>query len=285
MYESATSSVDVVGALNTPAGSVQLVDYHFRQPARGGVRGDGKFRVELCLSARHRTARACFREQWKEYRFEPMGGLFVVHPNADLIVRSDEVDDMTAIVCELQAQPLMSMFDTIPEPTDALLMAALNVRNERVRSLLAWTAEEIRHPGFASTLLAEMMCGQLAVELYRHGEDVADRERDGGLSAWRLRLIDERLKDVAPAPTSTELAELCRLSVRQLARGFRTSRGCSLGQYVVRCQIEHAKYLLSQGVGVGIIAGVLGFSSSSSFCFAFRRETGYAPKQYRQRLM
>ena len=44
----------------------------------------------------------------------------------------------------------------------------------------------------------------------------------------RLRLIDERLADDPSAPPLGELADLCDLSVRQLTRGFKVSRACSI---------------------------------------------------------
>src|SRR3546814_18606710 len=70
----------------------------------------------------------------------------------------------------------------------------------------------------------------LGIELARYCERINDVQSGGGLSSWRLRLIDERLHEGRDAPTLTELAELCKLSVRQLTRGFRASRGCSIGR-------------------------------------------------------
>src|SRR3546814_2063878 len=54
----------------------------------------------------------------------------------------------------------------------------------------------------------------LGIELARYCERINDVQSGGGLSSWRLRLIDERLHEVRDAPTLTELAELCKLSVR-----------------------------------------------------------------------
>src|SRR3546814_11762137 len=104
-------------------------------------------------------------------------------------------------------------------------------------------AQETRHPGFASKVLVELLVAQLGIELARYCERINDVQSGGGLSSWRLRLIDERLHEVRDAPTLTELAELCTLSVRQLTRGFRASRGCSIGSYVANSRIEHAKQM------------------------------------------
>jgi len=75
------------------------------------------------------------------------------------------------------------------------------------------------------------------------------------------------------------------LSVRQLTRGFRTSRGCSIGDYVVHSRIDTAKRLLGTSESVKSIAYSIGFSSTSSFSYAFRRATGTTPRQFRQRVL
>jgi AraC-like DNA-binding protein len=54
---------------------------------------------------------------------------------------------------------------------------------------------------------------------------------------------------------------------------------------VAERQMEHAKRLLAADESVSAIAGVLGFSSSSNFCFAFRRATGLSPGDFRRRLL
>jgi AraC family transcriptional regulator len=107
----------------------------------------------------------------------------------------------------------------------------------------------------------------------------------GGLAGWRLRLIEERLQSSADAPTLAELAALCGLSVRQLTRGFRASRGCSIGDHIASSRVDHARRLLAGDHSVKAIAYTLGFASPSSFCFAFRRATGHTPREYRQRVV
>ena len=68
--------------------------------------------------------------------------------------------------------------------------------------------------------------------------------------------------------------------MRQLTRGFRASRGCSIGEYVTRSQIDRAKQLLVSGESIKSIADSIGFASVSSFTYAFRRETGQTPGQF-----
>jgi AraC family transcriptional regulator len=134
-------------------------------------------------------------------------------------------------------------------------------------------------------MLVELIAGQLAIELARYCTSIADGPVTGGLTPWRLRLIDERIREVHKAPTLMELAALCGISVRQLTRAFRASRGCSIRQYVALSQVDHARRLLATEEPVKGIAYSLGFSSSSKFAFAFRRATGETPREFRQRVL
>jgi AraC family transcriptional regulator len=143
----------------------------------------------------------------------------------------------------------------------------------------------MRHPGFASTMLVELIIMQMAIELGRYCEAITDEPATGGLAPWRLQLIDERLRVVGQAPTLAELASLCQLSVRQLTRGFRASRGSSIGDYVGRCRLDSAMQQLTTDQSVKAIAYSLGFASPSSFSYAFHRAVGETPRQYRNRVL
>jgi AraC family transcriptional regulator len=285
MERPAKGAIEVQGALGTPSGLVQLVRYRFSEPPDSVLRPNGAFRIELCLGSRHRGTRASFRDYWSPRRFERIGELFVAPPDTELATRSDEAGPLQAIVCELSHEVVLELFDRRPSMTDALLMASLDVRDARLHGLLLRLGEEARHPGFASALMADLLTRQLALEMVRHGAAIIERGHQGGLASWQLRLIEERLAEPRAAPDLAELAQSCRLSIRQLSRGFRSSRGGSLGAYVAARQIEHAKRLLAAGQSVGAIARTLGFASSSNFCFAFRRQTGTTPGRFRQGLL
>ncbi|HTV98271.1 MAG TPA: helix-turn-helix transcriptional regulator [Steroidobacteraceae bacterium] len=274
-------AIEVEAELKAPNTLVQLVRYHFSEPPDSKLRVEGRFRLDLCLTERHRSARACFCDQWNRHRFERIGALFLVPPALDMLARSDEDYSLASIVCELNREPVLELFDSLPELTEQHLLASLDIRDAKLRVLLLRLAEEARHPGFASELLVESIAMQMAVELFRLGTTITERQLPGGLAPWQLRLIEERLREVCEAPTLTALAAQCHLSVRQLSRGFRASRGCSIGAYVAASQMEHAKSLLATDAPVAAIASTLGFSSSSNFCFSFRRAMGMTPGQFR----
>ena len=276
--------MDVQAQLSAPNARVQLVHYRFGEPPESVMHLDDHIRVELCLGARHRSARACFADHWSDARFERIGDLFVVPPTLNMRARSDETGPLASLVCELALEPVLALFEELPEFSEHYLLSGLDVRDSNLRGLLLRLADEARHPGFASQVLVEALAAQIGVDLLRYGGAIPERPIRSGLTPWQLRRIDERLQDLREAPTLHELAELCRLSVRQLTRSFRTARGCSVGTQIAASQIAHAKTLLAADSSVASIAATLGFSSSSNFCAAFRRSTGLTPGQYRQTL-
>jgi len=267
-----------------PVAATQIVQFHLVEPADNLLRDDDAYRVDLCLTPRMHNARACYREHWAPHRFERIGKIFLLPPRETVRARSD-CGRQTSLVCRLQPERIRDWLQDDLEWTDQRLEASLDITDANIRGLLLRLAEETRHPGFASEMLVELMAVQMAIELNRYYGAINESLASGGLAPWRLRLIDERLGEVGETPTLTELAALCGLSVRQLTRGFRASRRCSIGDYVANCRIDHAKRLLANDQSVKAIAYSLGFASPSSFCFAFRRATGETPRQYRHHIL
>jgi AraC family transcriptional regulator len=189
----------------------------------------------------------------------------------------------SSIICKLGAEQIREWFEEKLEWTDRRLQASLDISNDNIRSLLRRLGQELRYPGFGSRQMAELIAAQISIELGRYCGAIDETTATGGLASWRLRIIDERLAEVREAPMLTELASLCNMSVRQLTRGFRASRGCSIGDYITQHQIDAAKKLLATGDSIKAIARTMGFSSPSSFSYAFRRGAGVTPRQARNR--
>jgi AraC family transcriptional regulator len=274
----------VEAELRVPAATLQLVHFTFVEPVSGAMREDQEYRLDLCLSPRPRNARACYTDRWAPHHFERLGSVWLLPPGETLQACSDGGRRQRSLVCHLRSEQMRTWLQRDLEWTDRRLKAILDIPDAHIRSMLLRLAEEVRHPGFASEVLVELICAQIAIELGRYCAAVNEGPVTGGLAPWRLRLIDERLREVQAAPTLGELAELCKLSVRQLTRGFRTSRGCSIGDHVARSRLDHAKRLLASEQSVKAIAYSLGFSSPSSFSYAFRKTLGETPRQFRQRV-
>lgn len=269
--------------IHIPLATAQLVRFHLSEPSDGLMQPPQEHRLDLCLTPRPKNSRACYRNHWSPHRFERIGDVFLV-PAGEALHTRGECGTQASVLCFLRPEPVQNWLDQDIEWTDRRLQASLDIASPHIRSLMLRLGEEMRHPGFASAALVELIVAQMAIELSRYCASVSEAPATGGLAPWRLRLIDERLAELHQAPTLAELAELCNLSVRQLTRGFRASRGSSIGDYMARSRIDVAKRLLASGESVKSIAYSMGFSSPSSFCYAFRKATGEAPRQYRQRM-
>ena len=283
--EHSTELVTIHAEIRVPVATARLVRFNIPDPIDNILREEESYWVDLCLTPRPRNARACYRDHWDPHRFEPIGNLFVLPPRETLQARSDGGKPQTSILCHLRPEAIVEWFEGDLEWTEGRLEASLDIPNGHIHTLLLRLAEEARHPGFASSVLVELISAQLGIELGRYCGAVTDGPATGGLAPWRLRLIDERLREVREAPTLAELASLCNLSVRQLTRGFRASRGRSIGDYFEQCRIDSAKRLLATDESVKAIAYALGFTSPSSFSFAFRRAAGETPREFRQRAL
>lgn len=262
-------------------GSLQIVRKQWDRPIDVSASGDSHH-LELSLLPRSETAAGCFVEDWGPDRFEPIGAVFLIP--ADKVVRArSNCRHQNSIVCHLNPDAVERWFEKKIEWTDGRLRGALDITNLRVRNLLFRMGEEVRQPGFASDNMIELMAAEAVIELSRYFTGIEER-LSGGLAAWRLRLIDERLTDDYAAPSLTELADLCNISVRQLTRSFRVSRGRSIGKYIAEHRIDHAKQMLASGMSVKAVAYTTGYSAPSNFTAAFVRATGETPRDYQQRV-
>lgn len=271
--------------IRNPLATAQLVRFDVSGPADNILRDKGDYWLDLCLTPRPRNARACYVDRWSPLRYERIGNMFLVPPGQRMHARSDGGPPQSSILCHLSPERLREWFGEEFEWTDRRLAASLDISDANIRGLMLRLAEELRHPGFASEIMVELIIAQAAIELARYCATVQDAPSTGGLAPWRLRMIEARLNEVREPPTLQELAKLCNLSVRQMTRAFRVSRGRSIGDYVEHCRLENAKRLLATDESVKSIAYSLGFASPSSFSFAFRRATGETPREFRQRVL
>jgi AraC family transcriptional regulator len=108
----------------------------------------------------------------------------------------------------------------------------------------------------------------------------------GGLAMHHQRMaaayIEAHLQEQISLST---LADLTKLSPFHFCRAFKTSFGVPPHRYHTGRRIEHAKALLAKrDLSITEIGLTVGFSETSSFCSAFRRATGVAPRAYRMSL-
>jgi len=270
------AQMTVDAEIRVPLATAQLVRFDVNGPTSGVVGAMDEYHVDTALTPRLSNARACYNNRWSPHRYERLGKVYIVPPRETIQARSDGCSSQTSVLCRVKPEAMPTEFQW----TDRCLLASLDIGDSNVRGLLLRLANELRHPGFASGILVELVVAQLGIELTRYYMGFND-SRASGLSGRRLKLIDERVQEVREAPTLNELAELCQLSTRQLTRGFRASRGYSIGNYVADSRIDHAKRMLLRGESVKAISYSLGFASPSAFCCSFRRATGLTPREFR----
>jgi AraC family transcriptional regulator len=239
--------------------------------------------LELSLLPRSGEPRGCFPDHWGPHRFEPIGDIFLL-PAAQRFHARSQCRQQASLMCHFDPVAVDEWFAGGATWNGRRLRSGLDIGSGRVRQLMSAIADELRSPGFASETMVELLAAQTMIELSRHllGHEPA---RSGGLAHWRLRRIDARLADEPAPPSLHELAELCGVSVRQLTRAFRVSRGCSIGEYLAAHRIDRAKQMLVAGDSVKAVAYTMGFTAPSNFAAAFRRATGVSPRQYQQRAL
>ena len=80
-----------------------------------------------------------------------------------------------------------------------------------------------------------------------------------------------------------EYAAMCNMSKFHFLRTFEQMTGESPVAYKIKIRISHAKELLEDPtLSIGDIGAQVGYSSSSYFCDAFKKETGMSPAAYRK---
>lgn len=281
MRQSRANAKQIEAEMQLGLGRIQLVKEFWNEPI-DVVGSSHEHRLELALVRPPDTARGCFPDHWGPHRFEPIGEIFLL-PADQVVHAKSDCRYQHSIVCSFDPASVTRWFDGELRWTHGRLRSSLDIVSANIRGLLLRIGEEIRTPGFARETMIELMAAQVAIEVSRHLAGIGEAKALGGLPAWRLKLIDERLSDGGPAPSLAELAHLCQLSVRHLTRAFRASRGRSIGGYIAERCMDNAKRLLASGNHIKSVAHALGFTAPSNFATAFRRATGETPRQYRQR--
>jgi AraC family transcriptional regulator len=168
----------------------------------------------------------------------------------------------------------------------ALSTPIIGFNNERLTRSLGEFCREAEARDAAFPLFAESWMYETLAHLTRmSGQgDPSATPRAGGLSARRIRLLDEFIHAHHAAPiTLAGLSELVGLSSRQLLRAFQQSHGVTPHQYVLRVRLDEARrLLLCTEDSITSIALQCGFSHGQHFSAAFRRATGHSPMAFRR---
>jgi AraC family transcriptional regulator len=282
MERKPVQGLNIDAELPIALGSIQIKRQSWREPINR-MAITPAHHLELSLLPRSEDAKANYPDHWGPHRFEPIGEMFLF-PGGELIHAKSECRHQNSVVFEFEAATVAQWVRFEPDWSDRQLQGCLDIVSHDIRNLMFRIGEETRAPGLAGKTMVELMAAQVAIELARYIHGIDEEKAIGGLSPWRLRLIEERLVGEIAPPSVTELAELCNISVRHLTRAFRVSRGRSIGSYVLEHRITHAKKLIESGMNIKSVAQAMDFTASSNFTAAFRRATGETPREYKQRV-
>jgi len=268
-------------ALHTARVSVQLRAYNWIEPvADSSFLGEVWF-LDLSLTQRPNGARGRFSERWRHGHYEPFGDVIFIPPKLELR-GSYAAGRQTSLSLLLKPE----LFDPSSGDLDEMrLVESLHVSDPAIRRAMWRLAAEIRANRLESAFFMESSVLSLASQIERRLNKIGGSAapKRGGLPPFRKRLIEERIQSELPPPKTAELAELCGLSERQLARAFQQETGQSLGAHLAAVTLQRAWSLLTETERrISDIAEALGFSGGATFAEAFRNSTGFRPSDIRR---
>lgn len=139
--------------------------------------------------------------------------------------------------------------------------------------------QEFRRMDSAAPLAIEGLLLELLAVMSRRRSD--GQPRDG--APWLAAARDLLHADLTSRSTLAELSAAVGVHPVTLARAFRRTFGCTVGEYLRRLRIERAaEHLASGDLKLAEIALAAGFADQSHFSNVFRRRTGMSPSAFRR---
>jgi AraC family transcriptional regulator len=216
----------------------------------------------------------------------PYGGrrITLVAPDQTIYSLSSAHGEVRLLRCFIDAAFIESIGSKKPTDEERAQLGAIDLSGSMIEWLMVRMCREISNAEIGMAIAVESIACELAVEIVRtieQGRRRNARQSSGGLPPWRMRLLLERIYDEGPLPKIDELADICGMTARHLRRAFQVETGRTLGKFIDLAMAERAGKMLEDGISVGSVAASLGYASSSSFAFAFHRETGLLPSGVR----
>ncbi|HEX7853751.1 MAG TPA: helix-turn-helix transcriptional regulator [Sphingobium sp.] len=274
----------ILAELRSDLARVQLVQFTYPGPRRSEFYQDDCFWLDMCLTPRRVNDRARYIDHWVQHRSARMGAVVLLLPGERLALANDG-GRRVSLICQIDLATVRALLPTPFEMTDHRLEACLDISSPEISWQMRRLAHEVRYHDLGWERICSAALEQLSIDLARYLVAVTEADERGSLATWRLRIIDRRACQPGPPPTLTEIADACNLSVRQLTRAFRLTRGCTIGEYLIQGRMETAKRRLATTENLKAIADSLGFSSQANFSTAFRRATGASPNEFRRRML
>lgn len=115
-------------------------------------------------------------------------------------------------------------------------------------------------------------------------DNAVNLERDTGGRTLYARISEIVLDKLEDKLSLSYISKRLNMSKEHLCRLFKEETGMTVGEYIQREKIRHARSLLrDNSMNIKEIAYHLNYSSPSQFNRQFKKETGMTPTEYRQR--
>ncbi|MEA2344530.1 MAG: AraC family transcriptional regulator [Thermoanaerobaculia bacterium] len=179
------------------------------------------------------------------------------------------------------AGAMLTAIDLSPAWVDRLRQAGFAGERFRVQSpFVDQFGDRLDAELAAPDSMSEIVIESLATEVIVFASRLASRS--GGRNRWvdrARRLIEEEL---ASPLSLSGIAAAVGVHPVHLARQFRASQGCTVGEYIRRVRVGFARReLVMTDKPVAEIAFAAGFSDHSQLTKTFKRTTGRTPAAYR----
>lgn len=144
--------------------------------------------------------------------------------------------------------------------------------------IIATTSSRSTAHELGRMMLADSERQHQSIYALRLTEPAAQSGQLRDIDAW----LERRLRD---APTASEMAQHCNMSLRTFHRKFREAYGVTPRKYLQLKRVEAVRQLLGDsGRSIEQILAEVGVSDVTSFRRIFRRELGHSPAELRRTL-
>jgi AraC family transcriptional regulator len=175
------------------------------------------------------------------------------------------------------------------QPGEEQIRNRFKVRDPQIEHI-AWALQAAMESGSpCDRLYLDSVATALASRLLRkHGAltngDVLQARHS--LSQRRLKRVLEFIEENLSSDLSLdEIAAVAGLGLSQCKLLFRQATGLPIHQYVIRCRVERAAWLLRQGkMPISQVALEAGFAHQSHMALHMRRVLGTSPKAFQRNL-
>jgi len=203
-------------------------------------------------------------------------GDMICHPSADFACYLLLLDDSVVSGLVRRYLPYVKAVGSLA------IVLATEKHSQSIQTLFTNIVEELQTATVSATTIVELRLQELFVRLSRSNSKILAgtySNRDDIVSGVQALLEKKYYTSFALESLAAEY----NVSVSYLAHIFKDITGMSVMRYLLLIRVREAqRYLQETSLPIKEIAEKCGFNDVSNFGRTFRKETGFAPRQYRQ---